>query len=556
MRILVVAHKQSNHQGGYYDFPLGIAYVSSALKNSGFQVQCLNLNHYEDHFDVLRKTIQDAQIEVICFGGLSAHFSLIKELLDFVKKIAPHVISIVGGGLITSEPELVYGMLESDYGVIGEGEETAPQLIEALERKTSVADVDGVIFRDKRSGEIIRTNPRKLIQDIDQIPFPDFEGFEIEKYISQQRTNDIYYFHVLDSKPRMLPIISSRGCPYNCSFCFHPLGRQYRVRSLDNFFAELELLINNYDINYFCVYDELLSANKQRIQEFCRRMETYNVKWMTQLRVDSVDEELLLLLKKSGVTCISYGIESANNTVLKSMKKNITIEQVERALEMTRANKIGIQGNLIFGDRAETEETVAQSLAWHESHGEYLLGLGMISAFPGSSLYKYAKEKNLIPDLDVYLRRGGGGAINVTAMSDAQYKHTFVQSYYVARKTLLKHHVKPEKLVLVDKNDKGESTYEFSVHCPHCNTDNEYKDFNVSSNWCVLVCKTCYQRHYISFQRFQLLKNYGEVFIYAMLRNLPPRLSYFLYMAHRYIVLIQNYTWQEAIVRIWKRFRN
>lgn len=547
MKILIVAHKVVNFVGEYYDFPLGLSYIYAALKKQGFQVECLNLNHCVDHLGIFIQTVKDKQPNVVCFGGLSADYMKIEEMLELLRKHAPGVITIVGGGLITSEPELVYDLLNPDYGVIGEGEETVTELIRALELGTDVADIDGIIFRDSKTGRTTMTKSKKPIEDIDRIDFPDFEGFEVEKYIDLQRIGNSHYFHALDSKPRMLPIISSRGCPYSCSFCFHPLSRLYRQRSLDNFFEELELLISRYNINFFCVYDELLSANKERAYELCERMKTYNIQWMTQLRVNTVDEELINALKRSGAVVISYGIESASNTILKSMKKAITIEQVEYALDLTRKNGVGFQGNIIFGDCAETKETVAQSLDWYNKHSEYLLGLGLIIAYPGSPLYKYAKKHNLISDLNYFIKNGGG-ILNLTKISQDEFNKVALTCSYYGLKACIKHRSKPTRLKIFGKDNRGIDSYEFSAVCPFCNAENNYKDFDIGS-WKEghLLCKNCYQRYFVT---FHLFNNYVRLFIFGLFLRLPMKIGLPFHRVYTRIYSLSHYSFRQNLRRI------
>ncbi len=520
MNILIVAPKYKRHSEESYEFPLGIAYISSSLKNNGFHVHCIDLNHYFNINKALQEVVEQHHIEVLCTGGISAHFLIIKDILNFAHNYSPILITVIGGGIITAEPKVAYEVLSPTYGVVGEGEETIVELLNTIENNKDLSKINGIVYKDNKNN-IIETPKRKRIANLDQISFPDFEGFQIEKQLKNQMPNDASIFHVLKSTPRMLPIISSRGCPYSCSFCFHPLGKGYRQRSLDNFFNELELLINKYEINYVNVFDELFSVNEKRAYEFCQRMKQYNINWGTQMRVDNVDEEILRVFKDSGGSCISYGIESASNIVLKSMKKNIKVEQIEHALGLTKKSKISIRGNLIFGDSGETVDTIKETIDWFDKHSEYALSIGMIATYPGSKLYYQAVEKGLIKDKKDFIRKGSG----VFNLSDLP-KDQFAKLPLLCRTKSLKSQLQNAgEIVFIKKLQKIKirgDIVNVKIYCPHCKYCNEYESYNIrdfGTKWGIeLICKECYQKYYLLINR---LSSHALLNYYKFLLSLP-----------------------------------
>ena len=521
MNILIVAPKFKRHPGEDYEFPLGLAYISSSLKKNGFHVYCIDLNHYFNINKALQEIVEQHNIDVLCTGGISAHFSIIKDVFNFAHNYYPVLITVLGGGIITSEPKVAYEVLSPTYGVVGEGEETIVELLNAIENNKDLSKISGIVYKDNKNN-IIETPKRQRIANLDQIPFPDFEGFQIEKQINNQMPNDVYLYHVLNGTPRMLPIISSRGCPFSCSFCFHPLGKGYRQRSLDNFFEELELLINKYEINYVNVYDELFAVNKKRVYEFCERMKQYNINWATQMRVNNIDEQMLRVFRDSGGSCISYGIESASNVVLKSMKKGIKVEQIEHALELTRKSKVTIQGNLIFGDSGETVDTIKETVDWFDKHREYTITMGQMVAYPGSALYHLAVEKGLIKDKREFIKKGGVGVFNLSDLPEDQFeklpllcriKNLDAQLQYAG------------KIVFINKTQKNKirgDIVNIKIYCPHCKHCNEYESFNIkdfgAKKGIMLVCRECYQRYFLFINR---LSSYALLNYYKFLLSLP-----------------------------------
>jgi radical SAM superfamily enzyme YgiQ (UPF0313 family) len=415
IKCLLVMPRFVQNVGDGYQFSLGICYVSSSMKKAGYEVYTLNLNHREGNvYDILKKEIELNNINVVVTGGLSVHYNLIRFIVESTKKISSNIITIVGGGIITSDPEAAMTALEyADYGVIGEGEITNCELCYALENGISIDEVDGLIYKSEK-GKYVRTKARKEIQDINSLPWPDYEGLEFEK--SLQNAPDVGGMN----SQKTVFMIASRSCPYSCTFCFHTVGKQYRQRSLDDFFEELEYMISKYDIEYLCLEDELFSVNFERVQQFCERIKKYNIKWWAQLRVNNITKELLTVLKESGCDTISFGLESADNRILKSMRKGITIEQIEHALKLVYDMGIHIQGNFIFGDIEETMETATNTIKWWKNHPEYKIHFSMIMLYPGTHIYEYACEKGIIKDKVKYLREGCP-QVNVSKLSDVEF---------------------------------------------------------------------------------------------------------------------------------------
>ena len=342
--------------------PLGLAYINAALRKAGLDVECLNMNHIEsnDIYGVLKDFIIEKEISFVLCGSITPFIPVLKKVFDAAKEAKSDVITIAGGGAVTSEPIVFSELVNVDYAVVGEGEITDVELIQTLINKGDVSKVKGIVYKSEEGYR--QTISREPIEDLDTIEFPNYEGFDVEEYLEEQNLGQTYYTYYTDN-PRIMPMTLARSCPYQCKFCFHPVGNRYRVRSFDNFFAELDGLIEKYQLNGIIILDELFSANEEKIYEFCERIRPYNLHWLVQMRVDIISEHLLKVMKQAGCFTISYGLESFSTTVLTNMRKHIKPVDIEKALQLTYDVGIDIQGNFIFGDEKEDKHTIFETLS-------------------------------------------------------------------------------------------------------------------------------------------------------------------------------------------------
>jgi anaerobic magnesium-protoporphyrin IX monomethyl ester cyclase len=400
--VLLVAPRYSDSQTPSYRywFPLGLGFISAAMKKAGHEVECLNLNHTSGPVEqIIRNALSGRHYDAVATGGNAIHVRGIKAALDSVRKVDGNLATICGGPIITSEPELIYSYLTPTYGVLGEGEETIVELVANLDGTDRLRAVPGLIFRDNQG---IRTTPSRVPSiDINDLPYPDLDGLGFEERLSHSFCNEMYWNSMYD-KPRLYCLIGSRGCPYNCTFCWH--YSEYRKRTIDNIVEELAAQIPRYKINDLFLMDECFSLNKERVYEFCdkfellRRTIPWHIGFQCQLTVRGVDRELLSRLKSVGCHTVSLGFESYSEEVLRSMKKGIRPQQIDAALRAMFAVGVQVMAHFIFGDPAETLETARTTLAYWREHCKGQVLLGLVQPYPGSQVFKYCVERGLIPD--------------------------------------------------------------------------------------------------------------------------------------------------------------
>ena len=437
-------------------FPLGIAYVSGAMKQAGFNVYTANLDFPErDTFAVLQELIPAHGIDVICTGGLSLDCYKIIDVITAAKAVHPGILTVVGGGIISSDPETAMRVLDVDIGVIGEGEDTMCELADALDHGKPYDSVPGLIYRDNRQS-LISTAPRKEIADLDSIPFPDYEGFNYSEWVKFFGGSGV--------------LLSDRSCPFCCTFCFHPTGSKYRQRSLDNIFAEIKYQVDNYQLTSIGLTSELFATSKQRITDFCDRIKNYGLAWSCCLRVSDVDPELLRQMREAGCNLICYGLESGDDPILTSMRKGIRVEQIERALDLNYEAGISTEAsNFIFGDINETTETVANTMKlWWRYNSKTHINLSLIQTYPGTYLYEYACKNGIIRDKEQFLR-DGCPIINVSKLSAEEF-HDLTSMVADMR---MHPHVPAESVQIKDIDDSGNCNVIYK--CRKCGTAHTIK---------------------------------------------------------------------------------
>jgi anaerobic magnesium-protoporphyrin IX monomethyl ester cyclase len=513
MKILLVIPKYKLTNKKYYEylFPLGLGYLSSVMKKAGHDVDCLNLNHHEGTIEnILNNVLNSKKYGIVCSGHIGVGYAVIEKIINTTHEHKSKPLFILGGAIITSAPKLIFNALKPDYAVLGEGEVTIIELLNAIEKKKDLNKVDGIMFKNKN--ELIITKPRKVIENLDELPYPDLEGLGFSEKL--ENTSWASFLEILDY-PRDYSILCSRGCPFQCTFCYHCLGIKYRTRSIENIMKELRQAIKKYNINVISIHDDLFSVNKERLYEFCRKIKALfkelnqECKWSCQLSVHNVDKEMLEILKDSGCFSVSYGFESYSPIVLKSMKKPITPEQIDRAIKLTMDAKIGIQGGFIFGDRAETKETAKETLNYWKKNCKGQLGLGFIQPYPGSEIYNHCVKKGIIKD-EVDFIKNYISHPNWLNMTDTMSDEDILELRQEIIKTRIKYlkYVTPKKIV-------KKKFFNIFVTCPFCNENLIYYNCYLKNRYFFVyatTCKKCNMLFSIASPLYKFtLKNYNQL---------------------------------------------
>lgn len=368
--------------------PLGIAYMAGVLQENNIDVEILDASAEDMDFKDVEKELLKRKPDLVALTALTPTIGRSLETAQVVKETLPDSIVVMGGYhptfnfIETLEDENV------DIVIRGEGEYIMLNLVQALENQSSLHDVKGIVFEDKNSKEIVVNPEAPLIQDLDELPFPALNLLPMKKY------------RLLDMDTHMTTMITTRGCPMQCSFCSSAAmhGKKIRERSVENIVDEIEYLKTNYDIDTIAFMDDTFTLKKRKVMAICDEILKRNIEimWGCTSRVDTLDEKLLKKMKEAGCITIFIGVESADQQQLDNMCKNTTIAKIENAFKIAHKLKIRTIASVALGMPGDTKEIMNKTVKFvHKLKPNYAI-YSLATPYPGTRFYKEAFEKNLI----------------------------------------------------------------------------------------------------------------------------------------------------------------
>lgn len=354
---------------------LGLPLIGAILRRLGYYVRIF----CEDIAPIDWKLVFKA--DLIGISTITATATRAYELIKKIKRTRQDLPVIIGGPHVTFLPEEALAM-GADYVVRGEGEETIVELINHLEGRESISKILGLSYLD--GGEMRHNQDRPLLSDLDSLPSPDLTliaGFE---------------------KINVLPIQTSRGCPYNCKFCsvVKMFGRGYRTRSTGSVLEELARLRRQRPKSHLFFYDDNFSANTKRTKALLEGMLRHGIAprpWSAQERVEVVkDPELLQLMQESGCSHLCLGLESVNPQTLKDFRKGCRVEDIEKVVESLHQHRIGVHGMFVFGGDGDRVATIKETLEFSLKRGIDTVQYSILTPLPGTETYRELEEQDRI----------------------------------------------------------------------------------------------------------------------------------------------------------------
>jgi anaerobic magnesium-protoporphyrin IX monomethyl ester cyclase len=375
------------------DPPLGLAYIASYLRKYGNFYNTIIVDK-EDPMKRLRREKPD----VIGISSMTYDFPRAKVLAEQIKKEFD-VPLVIGGNHITL---MTHHLQPSafDIAVIGEGEETMLELVQLYERKGSFEPDDlkrirGIAFKD--GNNIVMTDKRPLIANLDSVPFPARDLLKMKEYYATLRRDCFGDFGVY------IHMLTSRGCPYNCAFCSTSVfWHGARFHSAQYVVSEIKELVEKYKVDGIHIWDDLFIARKERVGEIAELLKKEglkDLKFHVFARANLINEDICNYMKTMNVAVTEFGLESGSEKVLKYLKKGtVTVEQNRSALAMCKRFGFQTLGDMIIGSPDETEEDLRQSLSLIQDKNLDQARVFHLTPYPRTDVWDYAKQKGLVSD--------------------------------------------------------------------------------------------------------------------------------------------------------------
>lgn len=355
---------------------LGLGYIAAyaRTKHTGLEFTLLDTrvatrsevkNFYRTKFDLTGITV------------LSPVYHETILIFKKLKKLWPAVPVCLGGPYVTTLMEGIFEDTPAEFAVYGEGEITFSELIGYLKGQISLPEIYGLMYRDP-AGQTIRNPPRAQIRNLDELPYPAWDLFPMHRY-------------------PMHRIAGSRGCPYKCVFCNSSAiwSAKWRKRSPENILGEIEYLLTHHQRKVFFFNDNSFNIEMSRVAEFCKLLIERNIEimWSTPVRVDLITPELARLMRRAGCYNVGVGIESADDEILRNMKKQLTSAEALRGIQIFRDAGIEVLGQFVIGSPGDTLQTVTKSIAFAKSSGLDYVMFYSILPFRGTAQWEYVNRE-------------------------------------------------------------------------------------------------------------------------------------------------------------------
>ncbi len=398
MKVLFINPPYTNFEGmknsAGHTIPLNLAYLSSYLKSKlNCEVKMLDCEADGLGYKEIEERIRDYEPEIIGITTLTPPMKHVLKITGISKKINPNCKVVLGGVHPTALPEQTLKETGAHFIVLGEGEETFYELVKGLVENTlSPEKIDGLCFKND-AGKVIKNKEREFVKNLDDLPFPDRDLFDLAKYYSAPTKR------VSDEKIAT-PILTSRGCAFRCVHCVSEVlwHRTIRFRSVENVISEIEECVNKYGIREFNILDDTFTLNKGRVLEFCKSVADKNLRiyWICFSRVNTIDQEMVESMKKAGCKKISFGLETGSQKVLDLMNKDTTLEMGRHAVSIVRKSEMQVHASFMFGNLGETKDTIKETIKFAKSLDLDNATFFITAPVPGTYLFKVAMKNGQI----------------------------------------------------------------------------------------------------------------------------------------------------------------
>ncbi len=416
MKVLLINPPQTFYPGSDApagNLPLGLMYIAAVLQKEAYKVEILDAFSADYPFDKngetvrvgmpfdrIRLQIEERKPDIVGIAGpFTSEIEHAIKVSNIAKEVNPSILTVVGGPHVTLVPkEFLREAKDVDIAVTGEGEYAMLEIAEAFEGKKRWSDIRGIAFREKDGVAV--NQPRPLIENLDDLPYPAYDSVDMEEYLNPKRIGYRSF------QNRAISMITSRGCPFNCCFCAVHLhmGKTFRAHSADYVLKHIEYVVKEFDVKNIFFEDDNLTFDLQRFEAICDGIIAKKIKigWETPngVRADKLNLNLLKKMKQSGCQSVFFGVESGDQQILdKVICKSLDLDKVVEVAKLSQQIGLKTGGFYIIGFPGEKKENMQKTVDFAlKLKRDYEVGMHLFMATPsyGTRLYEECKEKGYI----------------------------------------------------------------------------------------------------------------------------------------------------------------
>lgn len=420
--------------------PLGLLYIGTVLKQSGYDVEVKDLMVETFTKDDFYKMLKDMNPKIIGLSTYNESWKAQKLLSNIIREVLPNSIIVAGGAFASFCYEDILNHTPTDYILRGEGDYSFLKLVDSILGKAEgcIENIGGIVLR-RQDGTLYVNDMPDRITNLDLLPFPDRDLIDRSQYLVP------------------FTISTARGCPGDCIFCSSRSfwGRGVSLRSSKSIFEEVMYLYNKYQMDIFYISDDTFTASPKRVKEFCNMLKETKISffWGCESRADVITEELMNTLFEAGCRKLQIGLESADNDILNKLKKKVTIEQIENGISIAEKYGMHVSASFIVGHAFDTHETIQKTLNFagyiQKKYGAYVMG-SVNTPFPGTEQYENAEKLGieiLTDDWDNF-------RLNCPIINTENITREELRNYYEAVLDLMSHNNTTDEII---KNRKEEA---------------------------------------------------------------------------------------------------
>jgi len=378
----------------YRFYPLSLGYLAAALEKDQIPHSFYDLHiEWSKTSSVINQIKKDGIPGMFAVTGLLTSFKSVKEICESLKYNFPESQIVLGGRITVMDPEFIFKHIPTDFIIQGEGEIGLIQLINEINNNANYNSVQGLSYKDE-NGNVYSNGEADPVKNISDYNIP-YGRFDMGKYIK--------LCNIQSPNVPSINMLSSRGCPFSCTFCNNSKGKKsVRFYDIKNLSYSLDYLIDKFCLKHVTFNDDIFTVNKRHMAEVCDTLKERNLTFSISTRLDFLDEESIQLLDESGCHYLCVGIESPSHTVAKIIDKKLDLKKHQRNIDILKKSRIVVNYGFMIGYLGETEKTIRETRDFVLKN-KIIYSAFFTNAFPRTKLYDMIKDK--IPNEEDYLKR-------------------------------------------------------------------------------------------------------------------------------------------------------